>query len=120
MKKGQKFNSFYDKVVDYQKRKFLIIKNDAEMDNEGKYTNEYKALSKAKKDIIDKIQNTLDGALTFTEIISYGNFSKDAREQWSRTRELSKDPKLEDYIFKDEKDEIHTSIINMGDFKYSR
>lgn len=114
MKKGQKFNSFYDKVVNYHNRKLLIIKNDAEMDSEGEYTKEYKALSKAKKDILDKIKNTLDGALTFTEIISYGSLTKRARQEWPRTQELSKDPNLEDYIFKDEKNEVKQELSNLA------
>jgi hypothetical protein len=84
------------------------------MDSAGEYTNEYKALSKAKKDIIDKIKNTLDGAIAFTEIISLGNLSKYAREQYARTRELSKDPKLENYIFKDEKNEIKQELSNLA------
>ncbi len=106
MKKGQKFNSFYEKVVDYQKRKLILTIKKAEKDKKGKYTKEYKTLLKAKKDILDKTKNTLDGTLTFSEIISYGELSKNAREQWSRTRELSNDSKLKNYIFRDERDEI--------------
>jgi len=114
MEQGQKFNSFYNKVVDFHNRKLLIIKNDNEMDRDGKYTNEYKVLSKAKKDIIDKTKNILDGAIAFTEIISYGDLSKYAREQYPRTRELSKDPKLKDYIFKDEDNEIKQELSNLA------
>ena len=106
MEKGQKFNSLYDKVADYQKRKLLITTKKREKDKQGKYTKEYKTLLKAKKDIVDKAKNSIDGALTFSEIISYGELSKDARGQWTRTSELSKDPRLTNYIFRDKKEEI--------------
>lgn len=112
MERGQKFNSFYDKIVDYQKRKLLIIKNDAQRVHAGEYTKEYKTLSKAKKDILDKIKSTLDGALTFSEIVAYGDTSKEGREQWTRTRELSKDPNLEDYIFQGESKKIKQELYD--------
>ena len=106
MEKGHNFNQFSDKVIDYQKRKLLLIVNKEEKDHKGKFSNEYKTLAKAKKDIRDKAKNILDGTLTFSEIISYGELSKNAREQWPRTSELSLDSRLKDYIFRDEKDEI--------------
>ncbi len=112
MKKGQKFNSFYGKVVNYQTRKLSLTVKKGEKDKNGKFTKEYKTLLKAKKDILDKTKNTLDGALTFSEIVSYGELSKKAREQWQRTRELANDPMLEDYIFRDEKDEIKTIVYH--------
>lgn len=112
MEIGQKFNSFYDKVIDYQKRKLLLIVNNTEKDDQGNFSNEYKTLAKAKKDIRDKAKNILDGTLTFSEIISYGELSKNAREQWSRTRELSSDSRLKDYIFRDEKDEIKALLYH--------
>jgi len=112
MKKGQKFNSFYEKVVDYQKRKLILTIKKAEKDKKGKYTKEYKTLLKAKKDILDKTKNTLDGTLTFSEIISYGELSKNAREQWSRTRELSNDSRLKNYIFRDERNEIQAILYH--------
>lgn len=112
MEKGQKFHSFYDKIVDYQKRKLLIIKNEDEMDDAGEYTREYKALAKAKNDILNKIKNVLEGALTFSEIISYGDFPKDQRDRWPGTPELSKDPNLEDYSLEEEKVEIKEELSN--------
>lgn len=112
MEIGQKFNSFYDKVIDYQKRKLLLIVNNTEKDDQGNFSNEYKTLAKAKKDIRDKAKNILDGTLTFSEIISYGELSKNAREQWSSTRELSSDSRLKDYIFRDEKDEIKALLYH--------
>lgn len=111
MKKGQKFNSFYDKVVDYQKRKLRLLSKKAEKDKKGKYTKEYKTLLKAKKDIVDKAKDTIDGALTFSEVISYGGLSN-ARPQWPTTVKLSKDPKLKNYTFKDEKDEIKAILYH--------
>jgi len=112
MEIGQKFDSFFDKVIDYQKRKLLLIVNNTEKDDQGNFSNEYKTLAKAKKDIRDKAKNILDGTLTFSEIISYGELSKNAREQWPRTRELSSDSRLKDYIFRDEKDEIKALLYH--------
>jgi len=112
MKKGQKFNSFYDKVVNYQKRKLVLTVKKGEKDTKGKFTKEYKTLLKAKKDILDKAKNNLDGTLTFSEIISYGELSKNARKQWSRTLELSENPMLKDYIFKDENNEIKSLLYH--------
>jgi len=112
MEIGQKFDSFFDKVINYQKRKLLLIVNNTEKDDQGNFSNEYKTLAKAKKDIRDKAKNILDGTLTFSEIISYGELSKNAREQWSRTRELSSDSRLKDYIFRDEKDEIKALLYH--------
>ncbi|MEX0855401.1 MAG: hypothetical protein WD018_06525 [Nitrosopumilaceae archaeon] len=106
MNKGQKYDSFYDKVVDYHKRKLLIRIKNAEKDKQGKYTKEYKTLVKAKKDILDKTKDVFDGALTFSELATYGDLSKSAREQWSRAKELSEDDNLKDYIFRDENESI--------------
>lgn len=112
MEKVQKFNHFSDKVIDYHKRKLLLLINNAEKDENGNYSKEYKTLSKSKKDILDKAKNILDGTLTFSEIISYGELSKNARNQWSRTLELSSDSKLKDYILRNEKDEIKAVLYH--------
>lgn len=112
MEKGQNFNHFSDKVIDYQKRKLSLIVNKEEKDHKGNFSNEYKTLAKAKKDIRDKAKNILDGTLTFSEIISYGELSKNAREQWSRTREMSSDSRLKEYLFRDEKDEVKALLYH--------
>ena len=112
MKNKKKFNPFYNKVVDYQKRKLSQIVNKTDKDNRGNYSKEYSALSKSKNDIIRKAKNILDGTLTFSEIISYGEISKNARNQWSRTQELSLDSNLRDYTFKDETDEIKAGLYH--------
>jgi len=108
----KKFNPFYDKVVDYQRRKLLLLLDNAEKNKQGKFSKEYSTLSKSKNDIIRKSKNILDGTLTFSEIISYGEISKNARNQWSRTQELSLDSNLRDYTFKDETDEIKAGLYH--------
>lgn len=106
MKKGQKYNSFYDKVVDYHKRKLLVRTKKTEKDKQGKYTKEYKTLLKAKKDILDKTKDVVDGAITFSELITYGSLSENARSQWIRTKELSKDKNLKSYSFREKKEYV--------------
>jgi len=50
-----------------------------------------------------------------SEIISYGELSKNARKQWSRTSELSSNSKLKNYIFRDEKDEIKVILYHQNE-----
>jgi len=77
----KKYDSFYDKVKDYQIRK-LHMERDSKLkytaDND--YSKEYFALTKARKDIKDRIKENIDAALIFTEIIRMGEFSQGSRK----------------------------------------
>lgn len=110
MKKGEKYNSFYDKIVDYQIRKLRMLKNESKKDGAGGFSSEYKTLVKAKKDIKDRITESIDGILLFTEIISTGFYKKKIQEKTSRINPR-KDNELINFRLMDEPVEIRHELI---------
>ena len=80
-KHKQKYNLFYDKVVDYHLRLLHMLRNpNKNKYSDNGYSKEYYALNKARKDIKDKIKETLDVALIFSEIIQMGEFAQESRK----------------------------------------
>ena len=80
-KNKRKYNLFYDKVVDYHVRLLRMLRDpDKNKYSDNGYSKEYYALNKAKKDIKDRIKETLDVALNFSEIIQMGEFSQESRK----------------------------------------
>ena len=77
----QKYNLFYDKVVDYHLRLLRMLRNpNKNKYSDNGYSKEYFALNKARKDIKDRIKETLDVALIFSEIIQMGEFAQESRK----------------------------------------
>lgn len=113
-KKIQRFDSFYDKIVDYHKQKLLMTKINKEHNGTGKNSTKYNTLSKAKMDITNKSKDTLDAALCFSEIIGFGNLSELSRNEEKYFRKLSKDSNLKEYSFVDEDMEIKDNIMQYG------
>lgn len=79
LKHGQKYNSFYEKIKHYQLGKLLLERNAEKKQDAGEYSSEYYSLTKAKKDIKDKIKESIDAALIFTEIVRIGEYSRESR-----------------------------------------
>lgn len=104
LKHGQKYNSFYDKIKDYQKRKLLLEEKAEKKKVAGEYSKEYYALIKAKKDIRDRIEESLDGVLDFSAIVRMGRIKKNNRPQMYEFKRLGTDKELESYDFADESD----------------
>lgn len=62
------------------------------------YSKEYYALNKARKDIKDRIKETLDVALIFSEIIQMGEFAQESRKNDVLPfQRLDQDKKLKKY-----------------------
>ena len=113
--KEQKYNQFYEKIKDYQLRKLRMERNPNKIKytNDGRYSNEYYALNKAKKDIKDKIKETLDAALVFSEIIQMGEFSKESRKHdFSPFQRLDLDDDFASYELTGDEGNVREEISN--------
>jgi len=97
LKHGQKYDSFYDKIKDYHVRKLQLERNAVKMQGAGEYSKEYNTLTKAKKDIKDKIKENIEAALIFSEIVRAGEVSVSSREHDKRFQYLFHDRDLGKY-----------------------
>jgi hypothetical protein len=100
-----KYDSFYDKIKDYHIRKLQLTKTTMSKATAEKYHSEYNALTKAKKDIRDKVKESIEGALLFSKIFHWA-LLPDRKDSNNDTtyEEIAKDPKFANYAVALEKD----------------
>jgi len=93
---GHKYDSFMDKIKDYQLRKTLWLEKYWNVKNPDKFQGDYNALTQLKADIRERIGEHLDGALLFPRITQYGTV---VRSPYNDTlnEDLVKDKKLLSY-----------------------
>jgi len=88
---GKKYDSFQDKIIDYQKRTLLWLQSENRKSTN--FSGEYNALTQLRLDIKEKINMGLDGALTLPGIVQYG-IAKETFLDEITTPKLSNDPNL--------------------------
>jgi len=101
---GKKYDSFYTKIKDYQKRMLLWTQSNNKQ-NVKRFSGEYSALTQLRLDIKHKINTHLDGAITFPTILQYGTIRQEFYEN-TISFKLAVDPDLDDYpaLLQQEKD----------------
>ena len=98
-----KFGSFEEKITDYQIRCLALIKNPD--------IKETRALSKARLDIIKRINVGLDGFLTFSQSIHGSFISKSVRMKNSKFHSDSILKKLSDFELAGQSNEVKIKFI---------
>lgn len=78
VKPTTKFKSFEDKIVDYHKKRLEFFYKGTK-----KTSQKAKTLYKAKKDIMNRINNSLDAIIAFSQIIDSGMINKQARKKYA-------------------------------------
>jgi hypothetical protein len=73
---GKKYDSFNDKIIDYQIRKTLWTERNSAKKGPDKFQGDYNPLSQLKSEIKNKIEDHLDGALLYSRIIQYGSLPR--------------------------------------------
>ena len=112
LKHGQKYNSFYDKIKDYQIRKLQLERNAEKNKMRGEYSKEYYALVKAKKDIKDKIKESIEGALVFSEIVRESGSSLIRSRGGKRFQYILEDSDLKKFDLTDDSVEVKEEIAD--------
>jgi len=78
VKPTTKFKSFEDKIVDYHQKRLEFFYKGTK-----KTSQKAKTLYKAKKDIMNRINNSLDAIMAFSQIIDSGMINKQARKKYA-------------------------------------
>jgi len=101
-----KFKTFEDKIVNYHQKLLQFFKK-----NEKKTSQQAKTLYKAKRDIINRINNSLDGILAFSQIIGGGLISKSVRKKNYRFSSLTLQNKLADFELAGQKNDVKIHFV---------
>lgn len=79
MKRKIKYYSLYDKILHYHFRKLRLLRNQHVKQKTQDYSRISNTLAKQKMDIKNRIEDSLNGALIFAQIIRTGFISKGGR-----------------------------------------
>ena len=126
MKKGQNYDSFEDRCLDYIQRKLLLLKKKAHEKSYRELITDANTLTQAKKRIKDPIEKKMSEALFFGKLIPFGYYPHAIRATFPTFKNLTKATdqkpesgrypdkileKLFDYNFTDEPEPIRNQLI---------
>lgn len=113
MTKKSDYDKIYEKNAKFLSDYYKMLKNNLELKNNNKYTNEYFRLSTVKKRLLDNYQNYFEGSLLFSEMIKVGSVNEKMRRENGYYNILKKNPILDDlHLYIDENEKIS------DDFKF--
>ena len=110
-RQGTKYDSFSEKIADYQMRKTLWLEKHWEEKAPDKFQDDYNALTQLKRDAKERIEEHLDGALLFSRIVQYGTLPRSPYNSAPYV-DLVKNNKLADYTLLNKDKEVRKKMEN--------